>query len=106
MAFPPIMQDQLISFQIDNYFLVKQEMRTLQAVIYGKFSALNREIFSLIFEGQKGWKQGQFTNKMWLVLQVGLIAVNIIGDPLEMPSYSQDYDAVSDISLWWSVSFF
>ena len=31
------------------------------------------------------------------MLQVGLIAVNIIGDPLEMPSYSQDYDAVSDI---------
>ena len=34
---------------------------------------------------------------MWLVLQVGLIAVNIIGDPLEVPSYSQDHDAVSDI---------
>ena len=54
MAFPLRMQDQLISFQIDDYFLVKQEMRRLNAVIYGKFSALNREIFSLIFEGQKG----------------------------------------------------
>ena len=31
------------------------------------------------------------------MLQVGLIAVNIIGDPLEVPSYSQDHDAVSDI---------
>ena len=54
MAFPLLMQEQLISFQIDNYFLVKQEMRRLKAVIYGKFSTLNREIFSLMFEGQKG----------------------------------------------------
>ena len=36
---------------------------------------------------------------MRLVLQVGLIAVNIIGDPLEVPSYSQNHDAVSDVSL-------
>jgi len=62
------------------------------------FQLLTEKSFHLLFfEGQKGWKQGQFTNKMWLVLQVGLIAVNIIGDPLEVPSYSQDHDAVSDI---------
>lgn len=76
--------------------MVKQEVRRLQAILYRKFIVLNREIFSLIFEGQEGWKQGQFANKMQLLLQVGLIAVNIIGDRLNVPSYSEDHDPVSN----------
>ncbi|XP_015771072.1 PREDICTED: centrosomal protein of 104 kDa-like [Acropora digitifera] len=63
------------------------------------FKARELKSIHLDFEGNfiKLVLHKNHVNKYNIYNQVGLIAVNIIGDPLEVPSYSQDHDAVSDI---------
>lgn len=63
------------------------------------FKARELKSIHLDFEGNfiKLVLHKNHVNKYNIYNQVGLIAVNIIGDPLEVPSYSQDHDALRSV---------